>query len=152
MTLPIPAPQKRQPSGWAVARVFSKRAHRISRELEESGIGTFQPTYVRKWYSDGKLSTNERPLLPGYMLVQVGENWGAVGAVDGVYGLLTNAGRVCAVRGDEMARLMIAHATGQHDEIERPAEVERVRRRRRRPRPGRRARMRFRQVQPNTGA
>lgn len=126
---------------WGVARVFSKRAHRISQELADLSVGTFQPTYVRRWYVDGKLSAKERPLLPGYMLVHVGEDWGELRDVEGVYGVLANAGRASRVTEQEMARLTLGHASGAWNEIQAvPAERKRYSRRRRRPKPGKRAR------------
>jgi transcription antitermination factor NusG len=126
---------------WAVARVFSKRAHRISQELADLSVGTFQPTYVRRWFVDGKPSAKERPLLPGYMLVHVGEGWGDLRDVEGVYGVLANAGVASRVTDEEMARLVLAHATGVHNDMQAGPEVRRPRRRRR-PRPGKRFRMR----------
>lgn len=128
-------------SQWCVARVFSKRAHRISRELSDYGVGTFQPTFVRRWFVDGKPSVKERPLLPGYMLVHVGEGWSGLRDVEGVYGVLANAGVVSRVTDEEMARLTLAHATRAHDDMQAGPEVRRPRRRRR-PRAGRRFRER----------
>jgi transcription antitermination factor NusG len=133
---------------WAVARVFSKRAHRISQELAGLSVGTFQPTYVRRWFVDGRPSAKERPLMPGYMLVHT-DDWGAIRDVEGVYGVLTNAGRASRVTDEEMTRLVLAHATGAHNDVQAGPEVRRPRRRRR-PRPGRRFRMR-QAIQPTKG-
>src|SRR5580698_6115657 len=97
---------------WTVARVFSKRAPRIARELAECGVGTFCPTFVKRWYADGKLCLKERPLMPGYLFVHVGEDWGALRDVEGVYGVLANAGRASRVTDEEMSRLLHGRASG----------------------------------------
>ena len=143
----IPARQKptdgRYLEHWAVCQVFSKRAQRIRFEAEEANVGTFLPTYARIHYRDGKRSSSERQLLPGYLFVRLTpDDRARVAELEGVYGLLSGGELAAARLEREMAHLVVGHATGAFNQIEVAPDVERVRRRRRRPRPGRRARAR----------
>ena len=129
---------------WSVAQVFSNRSHRIRRDVEALGYGTFQPTYAKVWLSDGKRSAKERPLLPGYVLFQTEpDGWGAVGSTEGVIRVLAADGLAHRVGDREMHQLMLDHATGRWNEIEGlSGEKPRGGRRVRRPRPSRRAKRR----------
>jgi transcription antitermination factor NusG len=130
---------------WAVAQVFSKRAGRIRLEAEEANCGTFLPTYARVQYRDGKRSSSERQLLPGYLFVKLGDDDRArIAELEGVYRILPGSTPSSDRLEREMAHLVIGHASGRWNEVAATPEVERRRRRRRRPRPGRRWRMRQR--------
>lgn len=142
------------PEHWAVCKVFSKRAARIRSEAEGFGVGGFLPTYARVHYRDGKRSSSERQLLPGYLFVRLmPDDRARVAELEGVYGLLPAGERAAARLEREMAHLVVGHASGRWNEISAPpAEAERVRRRRRRPRPGRRMRARLAAQRATVGA
>lgn len=118
---------------WGACQIFSKRAHLIRQELEQNGRGTFQPTFRRRWFVDGKMSAKESPLMPGYVFVQLtGE---PVGDIEGVIRMLP-----MPIRDDEMHRLVLGHATGAWNALEAGPVVVR---KRRRSRPSKRARLRL---------
>jgi transcription antitermination factor NusG len=129
---------------WSVAQIFSKRAHRIRQEMEDMGHGTFTPTYARHWISDGKPSSRESALFPGYIMFKTGaEDWARVGCVEGVIRVLRSAGSVPAaspVTPAEMYRMMTEDAMGVHNDIASVVVATEERRRRRRPRKSKRAR------------
>lgn len=127
---------------WAVCQIFSNRANRIRTEVERTNHGTFVPTYARIWHTDGKRSSRERELFPGYLFfLTEGDDWGPVGEVDGVCRVIANAGKISTVPEKEIIRLVVGHATGEWNEIEhQPKSDKRYSRRRRRPRPGKRLR------------
>ena len=129
---------------WSVAQIYSKRAHLIRREVEEMGYCTFTPTFAKRWISEGKVSSREAALLPGYLIFQTDpQRWGSVAPVEGVIRVLNCDGLASPVRDIEMYRLVVESAMGVHDALEVPAVAEQpVRRRRRRSRPSKKARMR----------
>jgi transcription antitermination factor NusG len=130
---------------WAVCRTFSNRVHWVRPEIEKTNHGTFLPTYVRVWASDGKLSCRERALMPGYLFFMTEpDRWGEVKNVEGVFDVLSNNGKASRVSDREMCRLVMGHLSGDFNDIdmtglERLAEKQR-RRRNRRPRASKRAR------------
>jgi transcription antitermination factor NusG len=104
---------------WAVCRAFSNRVHWLRPEIEKTNHGTFMPTYVRVWSSDGKLSIRERALMPGYLFFKTKPNlWGEVANVEGVYGVLANNGKASKVTVDEMQRMVIGHILGDANEVD----------------------------------
>lgn len=130
---------------WAVCRTFSFRVHRVRPEIEKSNHGTFLPTYARAWVRDGELCLRERLLMPGYLFFMTDpEGWADVRDVEGVHQVLSNNGRASKVLPSEMARMVLEHATGVHNEANlsgmnvRPRDPKRQRARR--PRASRRAR------------
>jgi N-methylhydantoinase B/oxoprolinase/acetone carboxylase alpha subunit len=127
---------------WAVCRTFSNRVHRVAPEIEKANHGTFLPTYARVWSSNGKLSARERVLFPGYLFFQTdATGWGAVSEIDGVDEVLAHGERASRVTDDEMCRMMISHATREHDERDTTGLERTARRKRyRRPRASKRAR------------
>lgn len=136
---------------WAVCRAFSNRVHWLRPEIEKTGHGTFMPTYVRVWASDGKLSIRERALMPGYLLFKTEPKlWGEVKNVEGVYEVISNNGKASKVTDAEMHRLVMGHILGEANEIdleglERQHRRHRSKRERaRRPRPGKRIRAKMR--------
>jgi transcription antitermination factor NusG len=127
---------------WAVCRTFSNRVHRVMPEIEKTNHGTFLPTYARVWSSGGKLSARERVLFPGYLFFQTkADGWAEVSEIDGVDGVLAHGERASRVTDAEMVRMVISHATREHDERDTTGLERATRRKRyRRPRQSRRAR------------
>jgi len=133
---------------WAVCRAFSNRVHWLRPEIEKTNHGTFMPTYVRVWSSDGKLSIREKALMPGYLLFKTKPRlWGEVKNVEGVYDVLSNNGKASRVTDEEMRRLVLGHILGEANEVDLEglerqfARQKSKRDRARRPRASRRARM-----------
>lgn len=132
---------------WAVCRTFSNRVHWVRPEIEKTNHGTFLPTYIRAWSSDGKLSIRERVLMPGYLFFKTEpDRWGEVKHVEGVYDVLSNNGRASKVTDKEMHRMVLGHILGDANEVDlvglerQRTRQESKRDRARRPRPSRRAR------------
>src|ERR1700760_1027482 len=100
---------------WAVCQVHGRRAKQIR---AEAGRSTFQPTYARSWFTDGKPSSRERELYPGYLFFEAGgRDWAAGEGVGGVVRVLS-----CPVPGSdarvaskvppvEFARIMLESET-----------------------------------------
>lgn len=106
------------PAYWAACRAFSNRVHWLRREIEKTNHGTFLPTYVRVWASDGKLSMRERALMPGYLFFMTeGDKWGEVKNVEGVFEVLSNNGRASRVSDSEMQRMVLGHILGDTNDI-----------------------------------
>ena len=102
---------------WAVGQTWTGREHRIRAEIEDMDKGAFLPTCERRTVRRGLLDVRERPLLPGYVMFRTdAQGWGDVAAVEGVRVLANGmvAGRVLDM---EMARLVLAHATGAGNEF-----------------------------------
>lgn len=131
---------------WAVCRTFSFRVHRVRPEIEKTNHGTFLPTYARAWVRDGELCIRERLLMPGYLFFMTKpKDWADVRSADGVHQVLFQAknGRASRVLPDEMARMVVDHATGAHNSAALEGLNQRSRTKRqhaRRPRPSKRAR------------
>jgi transcription antitermination factor NusG len=126
-------------SHWAVCRILSNKVHRVRPDIEKTNHGTFMPTYAKVWAVDGKLCIRERAFMPGYLFFMTEpESWGAVANVDGVFGVLTNDGKVSRVPDKEMCKLVLGHATRQFDQVDLSGlpPHKSKRHRRRRPRPG----------------
>lgn len=131
-------------SYWAVAQTVSNMEHIVRREIEKTNHGAFVPTYARHWKVDGRDYSKERPLLTGYVFFSTqGDDWAGIPDIHGVYNVLTSR-----VQADEMKRLMIDHACGEHNVAGQPRYTryyraptkKSVRYNRRRPRPGNRIR------------
>jgi transcription antitermination factor NusG len=104
---------------WAVCRAFSNRVHWLRPEIEKTNHGTFMPTYVRVWSSDGKLSIRERALMPGYLFFWTDEkSWGEVANVEGVHAVIANNGKASRVSADEMYRMVVGHILGDANEVD----------------------------------
>lgn len=125
---------------WAVCSTHPQSEPIARREIEDIGIGTFLPSFARYFYKGKEMRERRKPLLPGYVFVCLNEGddaWGAIGALDGVSRVLTNAGKPVRILASEVAELMIAHATGRHNVTDAPRNSSgRYSKRRRRPRPG----------------
>lgn len=133
------APNPAPPKIWAVAQVFSKRARSIRADIEAQHRATRQPTYAKVWYVDGKRSSKERELLPGYLFFQTSpDDWGDVGAIEGVIRVLSNGGVASRVSDREANQIFLNAAMGAYDQVEQGEPARR--KRRRRPRPSKRAR------------
>lgn len=130
---------------WTAVQIFSKRAPRLQREAEDIGCGCFLPTYAKVRYIDGKRSSNERQLMPGYLFVKLRpDDRGRISDLEGVYRILPGAERALARLDAELVRTQLEHTNGRWDDIADAPAGPRVRysRRRRRPRPGKRLRAR----------
>jgi transcription antitermination factor NusG len=130
---------------WAVCRTFSNRVRWVRPEIEKTNHGTFMPTYVRVWASDGKLSCRERALMPGYLFFFLPDpdRWSEVKNVEGVFDVISNNGRASKVTEQEINRLVLGHIRGEYNDINLDG-LERTRgprrQRQRRPRASKRAR------------
>lgn len=132
---------------WAVAQTVSKMEHVVRRDIEKTDRGAFLPTYAKRWQVDGREYAKEYPLFTGYVFfMTTGDDWAGIPDIHGVYRVLKSQ-----VLPDEMRRLEIDHATGEHDKTGearftryyRPpvrAANGQFKRKRRRPRPGKRLR------------
>lgn len=127
---------------WTACQTVTGREHMVRAEIENMERGAFLPTIVRSSISCGKLSVGERAALPGYVLFRSdSEDWPDVNEIEGVIGVLVNGGRSMRIDPVDMARLMIDHACGAHNELKvRLSEPKRERKKSRRPRPSKRAR------------
>lgn len=140
---------------WAACQTMPGREHLIRADIEESGRGAFLPTIARTWVRDGKLCATEAPAVAGYVFFRVtrsiepapggcrwSEDWGGVSNIDGVQQVLVNDGLAMRVSPDDMARMVLGHATGAHNRIDAyPASDRRARNKKsRKPRPGKRLR------------
>ncbi|WP_458760533.1 transcription termination/antitermination protein NusG [Afipia sp. TerB] len=128
---------------WAACQTITGREHVVRAEIERMERGAFLPTMVRSWVSDGKLSVAERAAVPGYVFFRAQpDDWSPVQDIDGVIGVLANGDRAMRVSPDDMARLLIGHATGAHNRFEARLSSggRRDRKKYRRPRPSKRAR------------
>ena len=139
---PQPGPDPGAPKQrWAVCQVFSKRAAQIRSEAEDMGCGGFLPTYKRVHYRDGKQSSSERQLMPGYLFIKLtDDDRSRVAELEGVYRILPGTERTLARLDAELVPIHLGHAKRAWNELEAPPVERRRRHRRRRPRPGRRAR------------
>ena len=138
-------------SYWAVAQTVTTMEHIVRREIEKANHGAFLPTYAKHWKVDGVQYTKEYPLIGGYVFFKTeADDWAGIPDIHGVYDVLANPDRSPKrVSDDEMARLMLGHASGTHDLEGRPRYTKYFRgerpketKKRRRPRPGRRIRIR----------
>lgn len=127
---------------WAVAQTVSKMEHIVRREIEKANHGTFLPTKARFWKVDDRDYSKEWPLLGGYVFFKThSDDWAGIPDIHGVYRVLHR------VKADEITRLMVSHAAGEHNEIlpprytkyYRPFSAPR-RKHSRKPRPGKRLR------------
>jgi len=135
---------------WAVAQTVSKMEHIVRREIERTNRGTFLPTCARFWKVDGREYSKERALLTGYVFFKTnGRDWDGIPDMPGVYRVPANADETpMRVLPKEIRRLMIGHASGDHNEIlpprytkyYRPDQKPKRRQRNRRPRPSKRLR------------
>jgi transcription antitermination factor NusG len=129
-------------SYWTVAQTVSRMEHLVRRDIEKTNHGAFLPTYARLWSDKhGLPCAREYPLFRGYVffLTQTDErgdyDWSGINDIHGVYKVLSDANGIAKrVDASEMLRMMIGHATGDHDEIVVPPISRRKRRRRPRPR------------------
>jgi transcription antitermination factor NusG len=129
---------------WAACQAMPGLEHRIRADIEESGRGAFLATLARTWVRDGKLCATEAPAVPGYVFFRAtDEDWGAVSSIEGVQRVLVNDGLAMRVNHTDMARMVIGHATGEHNRLEaRIARAKAERKKSRKPRPGNRIRQR----------
>lgn len=135
-------------SYWAVAQTVTTMEHIVRREIEKTNRGAFVPTYARHWKVDGRPYAKEYPLLGGYVFfLTTADDWAGIPDIHGVYDVLANSDRSAKrVTDTEMKRLLLGHATGQHNRTDpakftkyyRPAP--KAKRNSRKPRPGNRLR------------
>lgn len=155
--------EKRSPmesgvSYWAVAQTVSTMEHIVRREIEKMNHGAFLPTVARFCKVDGRDYDKERPLIGGYVFFLTGaDDWAGLPDIHGVYDVLVSTGLDSfgrtvqvpkRVTDAEMARMVISHAAGDHNETMAPRYTKYFRGERpkpprkssRKPRPGRRIR------------
>jgi transcription antitermination factor NusG len=147
---------------WTVAQTVSKMEHVVRRDIEKADHGAFVPTYARHWSVDGRAYAKECALFTGYVFFMTEADdarreydWAGIPDIHGVYRVPANAnGKPHRVRPEEMMRVVLGHAAGDHDEQQparftkfyNPQKAEQERRRKnRRPRP-----RRSRQFRANT--
>jgi transcription antitermination factor NusG len=130
---------------WAACYTRPTVEHKVRSGIEAEGFGAFLPTFARVWYAKGHKFSREQPLLTRYVLVQTDDSerfWNVVRAMPEVHSVLMNAGAISGVKGEEVAGLMLAHATGAYNVIQARDNAGRFarkhRHRRRRPRHGKR--------------
>jgi len=137
---------------WAVAQTVPKMEHVVRREIERANRGAFLPTCARFWKVDGREYSKERPLLTGYVFfITAGNDWAGIPDIPGVYRVPANPNNTpMRATSQEIIRLMISHAAGEHNETLPPrytkyyrSEQQRTKRANsRKPRPGKRIRNR----------
>jgi hypothetical protein len=111
---------------WAVAQTVSKMEHIVRREIEKTNHGAFLPTCARHQQIDGRQHSKERPVIGGYVFFYTtGRDFAGIPDIHGVYNVLTCAPDMdtpdrppsaARVQPKEMVRLMVDHASGEHDE------------------------------------
>lgn len=143
-------------SYWAVAQTVSNMEHIVRREIEKMNHGAFLPTVARFCKVDGRDYDKERPLFGGYVFFLTdSDDWAGLPDIHGVYDVLVSTGLDLfgrtiqvpkRVTDAEMARMVISHAAGDHNETMVPRYTKYFRGERpkpsrsRKPRPGRRIR------------
>lgn len=136
---------------WTVAQTVSKMEHIARREIEKTNHGAFLPTYARSWKVDGRDHVKECALFTGYVFFLTdGEDWAGIPDIHGIYNVPANPNhRAQRVRESEMFRLVVGHASGDHNRTDAPrytkyfrGEIPRSPQRKssRKPRPGKRLR------------
>jgi hypothetical protein len=110
------------------------------REIEALGYGTFLPWYSTGTWQGDRLRVRYKPLVSRYVFVNLPDdaNWSEVAHARGANRLLLANGAPARVDPNEIANLMLAHATGAYDAVEPRRNASgrfcKQRRRRRRPR------------------
>lgn len=108
---------------WTVCQTFAGREHLVRAEIEKINRGAMVLPYARTWVSDGKVSSGERAVLQGYVFFLTdSKDWDAVAEIEGVQQVLTcdrGDGRMVAkqVRCTDIARMVVDHFTGYHDDM-----------------------------------
>lgn len=103
---------------WAVVQCVTKMEHIVRREIEKTNHGAFLPTYARHWKVDGRQYSKEHPVIGGYVFFKTGgRDYAGLPDIHGAYRVLSDAvdGSAIPVAPHEMVRMMVAHASGQHD-------------------------------------
>ena len=134
---------------WSVAQIWSKKAPRLEKAVEDQEKGIFKPMYKSRRFVNGEKSEKEYPLIPGYMFFEVGASLrGHDGKdLDGVIRVLNRP-----VGELEMFGFVLRGAAQEWNQLEpmpaAPAEPKRSRARRSRPskraRPGKHIRAKMR--------
>lgn len=131
---------------WSVCQVMPGIEHKVRADIEKGDRGAFLPTLAKVWVSDGKISSRECPMVPGYVFFHTEpEGWGDVQDIEGVQRVLTtDEGRAKRVSDSEMHRIVVDHASGQHNYVDRNISYAKPKekKRQRKSRPGRRIRIR----------
>lgn len=132
---------------WTACYTEPRAEYKARQGVETLDRGACLPTFVRRHIHRGRLRATERPILQRYLLVALegpdDEAWSAINHIVGVHHVLTNNSKPCRVSEPEVARLMLAHATGAHNVTQARAangRYDKKRRRRARPRAGKKAR------------
>lgn len=105
---------------WTACQVMPGIEHKVRAEIEKGDRGAFLPTLAKVWVSGGKVSSRECPMIPGYVFFMTeADDWGQVADVDGVQRVLTMGQKAKPVDDDEMCRMVLDHAMGEHNYIDR---------------------------------
>lgn len=126
---------------WAACYTHAQAEPKIRRGIEDIGLGAFLPSYARYFYKGKELREHRKALLTRYVFVRLDhgdDTWAEINSLEDGARILTNCGKPSRVSDDDMARLMLLHATGACNIIQRNPNgtFRKYEKRRRRPRAG----------------
>jgi hypothetical protein len=129
---------------WSVVYTDAQAEPDVRRGIEQRDFGAFLPLYrTSAWCGDQPWEIRQRPLLPRYVFVNLREedpSWVAINDTHGVNGVLMAAGAPARIPAEDIADLMLAHASGLYNAIvpvrDTVGRFRKHRKRRRRPRYG----------------
>lgn len=103
--------------GWYVALAGYRAEKRAEERLRDAGFEAYVPRETRWSRSGGRKHAAERPLLPRYVFVRLGDgqSFHAARACDGVEGMIAVCGRPARIPGDWIDGLRSAEALGVFD-------------------------------------
>lgn len=115
-------------SYWTAAYTKPSTERKVQKGIEELGFGTFLPTFARGWYDirARRIKAREYPLCTRYIFVCLDENskWGRINNVDGIDRVMTSSRlgfeekNPIRISEREVARMMLSHAMGEHNQIQ----------------------------------
>jgi transcriptional antiterminator NusG len=132
---------------WTAAHTEPRIERKVRSGIEALDRGACLPTFVHGYVFRGRLRRTEHPIIKNYVLIALkgieDDAWSAINHVEGVHRVLTNNGKPSRVSEEEVADLVLAHATGAYNRIQSRSasgHFEKRRTRRARPRKGKVAR------------
>lgn len=135
---------------WAAIHTHPQAEPDVRKGIEDLGFGCFLPNFSEYSVKRQRLDWRQKATLTGYVLVSLsdGQPWRDIEDVEGVNRVLTSAYKPCRIQPEEMHRIVVAHASGQHNVIapQPRGKNGRYAKRRRRPRPGKVQRAELRKV------
>ena len=129
-------------SYWTVVYTDVSAERDVRRGLEGLGYGAFLPYYREGYWRGEKLQFREKALLPRYVLANLPDDaaWGPIHQIHGANRVLTDAGAPARVPADQVATMMLSHASGLYNTTaprrDAAGRFRKHKRRRRRPRHG----------------